>query len=139
VNSSTSPEEIRRLVNELYAAWALREPDRIDAIFTDDGVYEDVAADKIHRGTEDIKRLLLAADEWAHDFRVTMTSLVVGDESAATEWVSEGTQTGPIGDLPASGKAFRLRGASVIKFRSGKIAQVIDYYDMATFVKQLGG
>ena len=49
-----------------------------------------------------------------------------------------GTQTGPVGELPATGRTFRLRGASVIVFQAGLIARVTDYYDMATFLRQLG-
>jgi hypothetical protein len=42
MSSSTSPEGIRRLVHELYAAWSLHQLERIDAIFTGDAAYEDV-------------------------------------------------------------------------------------------------
>ena len=139
MSSSTSPGEIRRLVDELYAAWSLHQPEKIDAIFADDAVYEDVAAGEVHRGREEIKELLRAAYAWAPDFRVTMTSLLVCEDSVATEWISEGIQTGPLGDLPASGNSFRLRGASILTFRDGKIATVTDYYDMATFLAQLAG
>jgi steroid delta-isomerase-like uncharacterized protein len=139
MSSTTSPDQIRRLVHELYAAWSLHEPERIDAIFAEDAVYEDVAGAQLVRGKKAIKELLRAAYAWAPDFRVTMKSLIVADNAAATEWVSEGIQTGPIGDLPASGNSFRLRGASVLTFRDGKIAKVTDYYDMATFLRQLGG
>lgn len=137
--SSTTPEKIRRLVNELYTAWSLHQPERIDTLFTDDAIYEDVAAGRTQHGKDEIKQLLRAAFAWAPDFRVAMISLTVGDDRAATEWVSEGIQTGPIGDLPASGDSFRLRGASILMFRDGKIAKVTDYYDMATFLRQLGG
>jgi steroid delta-isomerase-like uncharacterized protein len=137
MSSPTSPEEIRRLVNELYVAWSLHKPHRIDAIFTDDAV-KDIAGGKNQQGTEQIKQLLRAAFAWAPDFRVTMLSLTVGENAAASKWISEGIQTGPIGDFPASGNHFRLRGASVLKLRDGKIAGVTDYYDMATFVRQLG-
>jgi uncharacterized protein (TIGR02246 family) len=106
MSSPTSPEEIRRLVNELYAAWSLHEPHRIDAIFTDDAIYSDIAGGKNQQGKQQIKQLLRAAFEWAPDFRVTLLSLNVGTDAAATEWVSEGIQTGPIGDLPAVATAF---------------------------------
>ena len=139
MSSSTSPEEIRRLVQELYAAWSLHQLEKIDAIFTSDAAYEDVAAGQVNRGKEEIKQLLRAAYAWAPDFRVTMKSLIVADDCAATEWLSEGIQTGPIGDLPASGNSFRLHGASILTFRDGQIATVTDYYNMATLLTQLGG
>jgi len=142
--SSTSAEEARLLVDAWYAAWSLHEPDRIDAIFTDDAVHEDVAGGQVHRGKAEIRQLLGAAFAFAPDFRVTLRSLVVGGDTATTEWEIEGTQTGAtgagsLGDLPASGRSFRLRGASVLVLRGGRIAHVTDYYDMATFWQQLGG
>ena len=138
MTGSTSLEQIRRLVSELYAAWSLHRPEAIDAIFTDDAVYEDVAAGQRHNGKKAIKEFFCATFAWAPDFRVNMLSLTIGNDSAATEWISEGIQTGPIGDLPASGNGFRLRGASILTFRDGKIANVTDYYDMTTFKRQLG-
>jgi len=70
-------------------------------------------------------------------------SLATAGDTAMTEWLIEGTQTGPAatpyGELAPSGRAFRLCGASILIFREGKIARVTDYYDMATFLKQLGG
>jgi steroid delta-isomerase-like uncharacterized protein len=135
--SPTSPEQIRRLVSELYDAWSLHQPERIDTIFTGDAIYEDVAGGQLYRGRDEIKQLLRAAFAWAPDFRVTLVSLTIGDDSAATEWISEGIQTGPIGDIPASGNSFRLRGVSILRFRDGKICQVTDYYDMASFLRQL--
>jgi len=128
MTTPTLADQIRRLVHELYDAWSLHQPERIDAIFTADAIYEDVAGGQIVRGKEAIKQLLRAA----------MKSLVIGDDTAATEWVSEGIQTGPVGDLSASGNSFQLRGASILTFRDGKIAKVTDYYDMASFLRQLG-
>lgn len=139
MGSSTSPQKIRRLVNELYAAWSFHQLEKIDAIFTEDAAYEDVASGQVYRGTEEIKQLLRAVYAWAPDYRVTMKSLVIEPNTAATEWLSEGIQTGPLGDLPASGNSFRLRGVSILTFRDSKIAGVTDYYDMETFLRQLGG
>ncbi len=50
MTSSASSEKARQLVNELYAAWSLHDSDRVDAIFTDDATYEDVAEGQVHRG-----------------------------------------------------------------------------------------
>ena len=138
MTGSTSLEQMRHLVSELYAAWSLHQPERIDAIFNDDAAYEDVAGSQRHIGKAAIKEFLRATFAWAPDFRVNMLSLTIGNDAAATEWISEGIQTGPVGDLPASGNSFRLRGASIVTFRNGKIAAVTDYYDMTTFVRQLG-
>lgn len=143
MRSSTSPQQIRHLVDDLYAAWSLHEPERVDRIFTDDAAYEDVAGGQVLRGKPEIKQLLRSAFAWAPDFRVTMTSLTIAGDTGMTEWVIEGTQAGavqagPYGELPATGRTFRLRGASILVFRDGRIVKVTDYYDMATFLRQLG-
>ena len=140
---STSAQQVRHLVDELYAAWSLHEPDRLDVVFTDDAAYEDVAGGQVLRGKPEIKQLLRSASTWAPDFRVTMTFLMITGDTGTTEWVIEGTQTGavragPYGELPATGRSFRLRGASTLAFRGGRIAKITDYYDMATFLRQLG-
>src|SRR4029453_18469076 len=92
MSSPTSHEEIRWLVNELYRAWSLHEPHRIDAIFTDDAVYSDVAGGKNQQGKQEIKKLLRSAFEWAPEFRVTMLSLTIGKDAAATEWLSKASK-----------------------------------------------
>ena len=50
----------------------------------------------------------------------------------------KGTQTGPIGGIPASGKTFSVRGVSVVEVARGKIVRHSDYYDLATLVVQFG-
>ena len=126
----------------MYAAWSEHEPDRLNAIVTEDAVHEDVASGHIARGKAEIKGLIHAAFSFASDFRCTVTSLTLAGDTATTEWMIQGTQTGPAaspgGTIPPSGRKFQLRGASKIVFRDGRIARVTDYYDMATFLKQLG-
>ena len=143
MSSAISLEQIRKLVDEMYATWSLHELDRVDAIFTDEAVHEDVASGHIARGKAELKQLMRGAFAFASDFHSTLRSLTTVGDTATTEWVIEGTQTGPAatpyGELSPSGRTFRLCGASIILFREGKIARVTDYYDMATFLKQLGG
>src|SRR5260370_40734568 len=94
MNASISPEQIRRLVNEMYAAWSLHEPERVDALFTDDAVHEDVASGHISRGKAEIKQLMRDAFAFASDFRATVRSLATAGDNATTEWVIQGAQTG---------------------------------------------
>ncbi|MHC4472136.1 MAG: nuclear transport factor 2 family protein [Planctomycetota bacterium] len=136
--SPTSPEEAERLVDELYVAWTLHEPGRIDAIFDEDGVYEDVAGGQVHKGKTAIKKFMSAAFAWSPDLRSTRQSFAAAGEMGWTEWLLEGTPGTLADGEGTSGARFRLRGASVLRFKGGKIARVTDYYDMATLQRQLG-
>ena len=49
-----------------------------------------------------------------------------------------GIQTGPMGDLPASGKEFTLVNMVMHRFENGKIAETWVSWDNVAFLTQLG-
>ena len=49
-----------------------------------------------------------------------------------------GTHRGDLPGLPATGKPFILRGASILELSSGQLARCTDYWDMVSFHKQIG-
>ncbi len=49
-----------------------------------------------------------------------------------------GTHTGDLPDLPATGKSFSIRGATIAEVSAGRIVRAADYWDLATFLRQLG-
>jgi len=134
----TPEEQAEQLVRDLFAVWGSHDLDRLDALFAADGVYEDVPPQITYRGPEKIKGFLTAIWGWAPDIELNLTSVAVAGDRAVAEWIMTGTQTGPIGPIPASGKEFSVRGASVIELRDGKILRNSDYYDLASLVTQFG-
>jgi steroid delta-isomerase-like uncharacterized protein len=126
------------LVRALFAAWSEHDPDPIDVLFPEDGIYEDVPPQRTYRGPEEIKGFLTAIWAWAPDIEFDLTSVAVAGDRAVAEWVMTGTQTGPIGAIPASGNQFSVRGASVLEIRDGKITRNSDYYDLASLLVQFG-
>ena len=40
--------------------------------------------------------------------------------------------------LPATNKTFEVRGATVVDFTDGKIRRNSDYWNLATYLKQVG-
>ena len=77
---STSSEQARKLVNEMYAAWSHHEPDRVETIFHDEAVHEDVAGGHICHGKTEIKQLLRDAFAFSSDFRCTLMSLAIAGD-----------------------------------------------------------
>ena len=63
----------------------------------------------------------------------------LGDgEWAIIEWRGGGTFTGPLGDLPPTGRAFTLRGCGFFRITEGKIGFQRGYFDRHTWFCQLG-
>jgi hypothetical protein len=66
-------------------------------------------------------------------------SLFVSGDRFANEWVMFGTNDRARPDAPATGRSFRVRGASVGRLdASGRIAENRDYYNLAELLTQLG-
>ena len=77
--------------------------------------------------------------EAAPDYKIEPKSWVTSDKSFASEWVLTATQKGDFPGIPASGKRFSIRGCSFGEFENGKLKRKSDYWDYASFKKQLTG
>jgi steroid delta-isomerase-like uncharacterized protein len=67
-----------------------------------------------------------------------LTSRLATGRQGGAEWVMRGTHRGDMPGLPATGKQVDLRGASIFDLADGKIRRCSDYWNVATFLKQLG-
>ena len=72
------------------------------------------------------------------DIAMLPQKLIAEGDLVAIYWIAHGTNTGTGNGLPATGKRFSLRGSTVCELRDGKIKRVSDYWDMVTFLKQIG-
>jgi steroid delta-isomerase-like uncharacterized protein len=126
------------LTQQMFAAWSMNTPSTIDSIFAKDGIYEDIAGNALVKGRENIKKLLKETTSAIPDFNIKLLKWFSSGNMVACQWIMKGTQTGNMGDIPATGKSFTVRGASIAIIKEGKIIRWTDYYDSFSFLKQLG-
>lgn len=120
-------------------AWSSHDAERVLALFTDDCVYEDVTFGVVTRGREELRAFVNGAFAAVPDFTFRLTSRFVAGQWAGMEWVMSGTHEGDFPGLPATGKRFSsIRGATIVELRGSKIRRNADYWDAATFMKQVG-
>jgi ketosteroid isomerase-like protein len=67
-----------------------------------------------------------------------LTAGFTADDWAAMEWLMSGTHERDLPGMPAAGKTFSVRGATILELRDGRITRNRDYWDLATFLKQIG-
>ena len=76
------------------------------------------------------------------DVKGTVTSAVESGQEVVLEVTWEGTQTGEMvteqGTIPASGKRQRTPAAFVFDFEGGTLRESRHYFDLLTFLKQIG-
>ena len=125
-------------LQEWAAAWSAGDADRLASIFTDDCVYEDVPMGVLTHGKAELRAFANGIFAVIPDFAVELTAHFAADGWAGLEWTMSGTHRGDLPGLPATGKPFTLRGASILELSSGQLARCTDYWDMVSFLKQIG-
>jgi steroid delta-isomerase-like uncharacterized protein len=130
--------QVGTLFDGWAAAWSSQDIDRILTLCTDDCIYEDVTMSAVSRGKSEIRTFAGAVFGAFPDFKIEMTTGFVAGDRAAAEWTMSGTHKGDLPNLPATGKRFSIRGATICELRDGRIKRVSDYWDMVTFLKQIG-
>ena len=118
--------------------WSTHNVDLIDDVFAENGIYEDVPFKTVSHGREEIKNGLKENFVAVPDFKVELIDWFSSKNMLACQWIMSGTQTGDYPDLPATGKSFSVRGASIALIKDGKFERWTDYYDGYSFLKQLG-
>lgn len=94
--------------------------------------------DAVSRGKAEVKSFANAVFAAFPDFTIQLTSGFTAGKWAAAEWTMSGTHQGALPGLPATGKGFAIRGSTICELKAGKLKRNSDYWDLATFLKQIG-
>ena len=116
------------------AAWNSHDADKMVAAFTSDIYYEDVAFASVNHGTEELRKFAQAEWDGVGDLQLKVVRSVIHGGHGTIEWTFSGTDKGVFN----TGKKFSVRGVSVVDVRNGKISRCLDYYDVATIMKEVG-
>ena len=116
------------------AAWNSHNPDKMLSLFTDDIVYEDVAFGEVSHGSAELRKFAASEFEGVPDLELKLLRADIRGGHGTIEWMFSGTDKGVF----KTGKKFSIRGVSVIDMRDGKISRNLDFYDVATIMRQVG-
>jgi len=120
-------------------AWNAHDPAAVARYMADDAIYEDIALGRVLHGPSEIAAFVEEATKASSDFRFEEVSLFSAGSDYANEWIMTGTNDREVQGVPATGRSFRVRGASVGKLdASGRIVENRDYYNLAEMFAQLG-
>jgi steroid delta-isomerase-like uncharacterized protein len=125
------------VLDQWATAWSSHDVDRVLQLFADNCLYEDVPTGAVNTGKDALRAFAQFFFSVAPDFTVELSQRFETEKWAAGEWTMSGTQKGDMPNLPATGKSFSIRGATILEIEHGKIRRCSDYWDMAAFLKQL--
>lgn len=72
------------------------------------------------------------------DMHFSILSSVSDGNYVAITWIMTGTNLGPIGGFPPTGKSIETNGATIYHFNNGKVCGHSQVFDRTTVMKQLG-
>lgn len=130
---------VPRVVREWAAAWNTGDPQRMAALFTEDGVYEDKAFGAVFEGKEGVARWVEITTTSIDDAQVEVHDAFRKGDRIAVRWTFSGTDSaGGLGGQPPTGRSFSVPAVSVFETKGNKIERVEDYYNLADLLGQLG-
>jgi steroid delta-isomerase-like uncharacterized protein len=114
--------------------WNSADPHKLVDAFSPDGFYQDVPSDSHYKGSAELRELHKFFHDAVGGLYVKLVTAHISGGHGTIEWIFGGTDVG----LFKTGKPFAVPGVSVIEVRNGRISRNLDYYDMASIMKQVG-
>ncbi|PAY09634.1 MULTISPECIES: nuclear transport factor 2 family protein [Bradyrhizobium] len=131
--SASTPKEV---VTALYDAYGRRDHRAILALYCDDASHDEVAQLKTKQGSAEIAVGMQKLFSWLPDVRWEVKSMIVGgDGVVAVAYVMHATAPRKSGTTEA--KVISLRGVQLVQVADGRIRHSEDYWDAATFQRQV--
>jgi steroid delta-isomerase-like uncharacterized protein len=123
----------------LFDEWEKRDYDAVMGHFADGAVVRDHPRNTTLTDPSDIRAWM---ESWAiacEDSTASAKATVSSPNGAVIEGTYAGTNNGPLGPLPASGRTVSMPFAIVFGFDgAGKVTTYDVYYDQYTLLSQLG-
>jgi len=122
-----------------HQAFNNRDFDALLKNVREDVTYHDHARDHTFKGHAGFREFL---EGWASAFsdaEVTKPKYIDAGNVVIAEFIGRGTNDGPLGPLPETGKRMNLPFCEVVRFdEQGRIAECGIYYDQVSLMTQLG-
>jgi steroid delta-isomerase-like uncharacterized protein len=130
--------DVKKLIDDLFSAWNSHDVNKTLSLHTDDCVYENWARESVRHGKKELSAYLNSGFVDIPDYKAELKSVFCGDDWAVAEYVFSGTNAHSMAGIPATGKTFSIRCATVFQLHNGKISRTSDYYNMMTLLQQVG-
>jgi steroid delta-isomerase-like uncharacterized protein len=131
-------EEAQALNESVLKIWNDGNLALVDSIFTPECVRHDYGMIEDVVSLPGLKSYFSSIRSSFPDLEMTIQETIVKGDKIVWRWMLEGTNTGPMGNQPPTGKNVRFPGVTIARLEFGKIAEMWDFYNQATLLQQLG-
>lgn len=122
-----------------HQAFNRRDFDAVVAAMAENVTYEDRARNLTFRGRAGFKEFMQGWVTALSDVKVVDQTYIDAGDVVVAQVVGRGTNDGPLGSLPATGRQLNLPCCEILRFNSsGQIVSGALYYDQLSLLAQLG-
>jgi steroid delta-isomerase-like uncharacterized protein len=90
------------------------------------------------KGIDGYKAFIKTIPNTFSEFKATIEEVNVKADKIWCRYTMTGINTGPLGDIPATGKEFQVTGMAITRIVDGKIIEDDTYWNVLGFYQQLG-
>ena len=141
VNPTPVTDNRQTLDRFMQQVWNEGDASAVDSFLADDYVIHSDPGDPWDGQTlsrEGFKQRLAISRAPFPDLHFDIAEMMADGDRVAIAWKMRGTQTGPLGDRPASGRAIDVHGMTIYYFRDGRITGHRQIVDRIGVARQLG-
>jgi steroid delta-isomerase-like uncharacterized protein len=130
--------ELNTLNDRILQIWNQGNLDLVDQVYAARVVRYDAGWPHPIRGLDALKNHFQFYRSAFPDIDMIIQETIMEGDKIVWHWTLTGTNTGPMGEAPATGKEVQLSGISVGRIVDGKIAELGDFSNQASLLLQLG-
>jgi len=131
-------EEAKALMDRYMKATNEADLASIDEVCSPEFVLHTPAYPEPIVGIEGYKTFVTNTSKAFSDFNCTIEELIVKGDRIWSRFTITGTNTGPLGGIPATGKKFKVSGLAITRIADGKIAEDETFWNVLDLYQQLG-
>ncbi|MBA7537311.1 hypothetical protein ES705_29578 [subsurface metagenome] len=138
VKEGLTEEEAKAFVERDLEIWNGGNLALADELYSPKFLYRPIDISEDIVGIDAFKELVKGVRTTYPDFNVKSKELIIKNDRIVNHWMTTGTNTGPLGELPPTNKKIQISGITIIKVVNGKIAEEWLFYNYAAIYRQLG-
>ncbi len=131
-----STEQNKQLVLNFYNAVSRHDFDALDRYLAVDFVDHDSGPEGLNR--EEVKANFRGVQQGVPDMHIQVQELLLDGDLASAMVMLTGTQTGPLMNIPATGRPFKMKGVDLFRIKNSQIVERWGVLDMMGALAQLG-
>ena len=131
-------EEAFIILNRLMETVSNADTTLVDEILHPDCVLRYPLLPEPIKGLDAYKKFIKSSANTFSEFRGTVEEVNVKGDRIWSRYTMSAINTGPLGEIPATGKKFQITGMGITRIADGKIIEDETYWNVLGFFQQLG-